>query len=127
MATEKQIAANRANAQLSTGPRTDAGKAASSSNAVSHGLTSRGFIILPGQREAFDQLRNVTSVEQRADEENHWRVMIRRRRRSLDRRSWRREVHAIARDAEVRDDLLCGEFRKRDDRSGAPGGWTSRA
>jgi hypothetical protein len=39
MATEKQIAANRANAQRSTGPRTAAGKLKSSRNAFRHGLS----------------------------------------------------------------------------------------
>jgi hypothetical protein len=36
-----KLAANRANAQASTGPRTPEGKAASSQNAVKHGLYSR--------------------------------------------------------------------------------------
>jgi hypothetical protein len=39
MATAKQIAANRANAQRSTGPRTAAGKARSSQNAFKHGFS----------------------------------------------------------------------------------------
>ena len=39
MATEKQIAANRANARRSTGPKTVAGKMASSRNAFRHGLS----------------------------------------------------------------------------------------
>lgn len=39
MATEKQIAANRANAKRSTGPRTVAGKLRSSRNALRHGLS----------------------------------------------------------------------------------------
>jgi hypothetical protein len=39
MATERQIAANRANAQRSTGPRTAAGKMKSSRNAFRHGLS----------------------------------------------------------------------------------------
>ena len=39
MATEKQIAANRANAQKSTGPKTAAGKLKSSRNAYRHGLS----------------------------------------------------------------------------------------
>ena len=39
MATEKQIAANRANAKRSTGPKTLAGKLRSSRNAYRHGLT----------------------------------------------------------------------------------------
>lgn len=41
-------AANRANARRSTGPRTAAGMAASSSNALSHGLTA-GRALLPGE------------------------------------------------------------------------------
>jgi len=55
MATDRQIDANRANAQLSSGPRTDTGKAASSRNAATHSLTAKGLIILPGQEQAFTQ------------------------------------------------------------------------
>lgn len=44
MATEKQIAANRRNAQRSTGPRTPTGKARSSRNALKHGILSRELI-----------------------------------------------------------------------------------
>jgi hypothetical protein len=39
MATERQIAANRANAMKSTGPRTAAGRRKSSRNAFRHGLS----------------------------------------------------------------------------------------
>jgi hypothetical protein len=39
MATERQIAANRANAKRSTGPKTAAGKLKSSRNALGHGLS----------------------------------------------------------------------------------------
>ena len=53
MTTEKQFAANRANAQQSTGPKTDAGKTATSHNAVKHNLTSKYLIIIPGQQDAF--------------------------------------------------------------------------
>jgi hypothetical protein len=59
MATEAQIAANQANAQLSSGPKTEAGKAASSKNHLSHGLTYRGgmFILLPWESaREFDDL-----------------------------------------------------------------------
>lgn len=41
MATGKQIAANRCNAQRSMGPRTPAGKARSSREALKHGILSR--------------------------------------------------------------------------------------
>jgi hypothetical protein len=40
MSTTKQIQANQANAQKSTGPRTEAGKAASARNAFTHGLSA---------------------------------------------------------------------------------------
>lgn len=40
MTTSKQLAANRANALLSTGPRTPEGKAKASINSITHGLCS---------------------------------------------------------------------------------------
>jgi len=48
MPSEKQIVANRSNALKSTGPRSLAGKAGSSRNAVSHGLTAK-LPLLPGE------------------------------------------------------------------------------
>ena len=46
MATQRQIEANRRNARKSTGPRSAAGKAAASANALSHGLTAAGDVLL---------------------------------------------------------------------------------
>lgn len=43
MASERQIAANRRNAQKSTGPKTGAGKRRASTNALRHGLASHGL------------------------------------------------------------------------------------
>src|SRR5271157_4081067 len=48
---------NRANAQLSTGPRTEEGKARSSQNALKHGLTAQQLIVKPEEREAFEALQ----------------------------------------------------------------------
>jgi len=45
MTSEKQISANRLNAQKSTGPRTPEGKAAVSQNAFVHGLRSRQLLL----------------------------------------------------------------------------------
>jgi hypothetical protein len=48
MTSEKQLQANRKNAQKSTGPRTAKGKAKISKNAFKHGLLSED-IIIPGE------------------------------------------------------------------------------
>ncbi len=58
MATKRQTKANRRNAQKSTGPKTEAGKAASSRNALSHGLTAEFLVLLPDEDgDAFERLR----------------------------------------------------------------------
>jgi len=46
LASDRQIAANRANAQKSTGPKTAAGKLTSAQNARRHGLSSP-FLLTP--------------------------------------------------------------------------------
>ena len=46
--SEAQLSANRANAQLSRGPLTEAGKRRSSVNAIRHGLSGR-TVLLPGE------------------------------------------------------------------------------
>ena len=56
MATEAQIAANRANAQFSTGPRTPEGKARTSQNAVSSGLFAARDYVLPEEAAEYYQL-----------------------------------------------------------------------
>ena len=45
MSSEQKIAANRINAEKSTGPRTADGKADFAANALKHGLTSSKLII----------------------------------------------------------------------------------
>ena len=58
MATKRQIAANRRNARRSTGPKTAAGKAASSANALRHGLAAARAVVLPDEDgEAYARLR----------------------------------------------------------------------
>lgn len=55
MTTETQIRANRENAKHSTGPRTEAGKAASSQNARKHGFNSSRLVIPEKHRDEFDE------------------------------------------------------------------------
>jgi hypothetical protein len=52
--SEARVAANRANAQLSTGPRTPEGRAVSSMNAVKTGLTGRTVLLPSDDAEAYE-------------------------------------------------------------------------
>lgn len=56
MLSEKQLEANRANAQKSTGPRTPAGKERSKLNATRHGLTGQTVVMPHEDMEAFNLL-----------------------------------------------------------------------
>ncbi|MGC9945251.1 MAG: hypothetical protein ABSF64_02545 [Bryobacteraceae bacterium] len=56
MTSKKKAAASRRNARHSSGPKTDAGKAASSMNAVRHGLRARTLLLPDEKQEDFDQL-----------------------------------------------------------------------
>ena len=63
MTTDKQMAANQANAQKSTGPKTGEGKVNSSMNAVKHGLLAK-CALMPGDDVAqFDELRAALHLE----------------------------------------------------------------
>lgn len=56
MSTAAQLAANQANAQLSTGPKTETGKAASSRNSFRHGFCG-AFVIRPHENsDHYDEL-----------------------------------------------------------------------
>jgi hypothetical protein len=57
MASEQQIAANRANAKRSTGPKTNAGKVQSCKNAWKHGLTAKTLVINGENPKNFELLR----------------------------------------------------------------------
>jgi hypothetical protein len=57
MSTDQQIEANRSNAQRSTGPRTPAGKAKVSANALKHGLTGRQIVLPNEDPDEFDFVR----------------------------------------------------------------------
>ena len=58
MATQAQNIANSANAQHSTGPKSDAGKLAVARNSLSHGLSSNKFAVLPHEDAAeYENLR----------------------------------------------------------------------
>ncbi len=71
-ASPERQSANVANAQLSTGPRSEAGKTASSQNAVTHGLTASNIIPRTAEEqiefaairdESYGALRPVGTIE----------------------------------------------------------------
>ena len=90
MASQRQIDANRRNAQKSTGPVTDLGKATAKFNALKHGMTAR-TAVLPYEdagsyaelREAFhDTYKPVNAVEASLVEtvaNSYWRLLRIRR------------------------------------------------
>jgi hypothetical protein len=65
----KKAEANRRNAQLSTGPKTDAGKAASRLNAVKHGLLAKEIVITRGDFQEDEQ--EFALLLERLREEKH--------------------------------------------------------
>jgi hypothetical protein len=53
MMAPRSFESNRANAQMSTGPKTDDGKQIVSQNSLKHGLTGKVHAALPGEEERF--------------------------------------------------------------------------
>src|SRR5437899_1406039 len=79
MATPAQVTANRANAQKSTGPRTEEGKVVCRFNALKHGLDADS-ILLPGE-DAAEYEDVVTAYRDQFQpgsplEENHLAIII---------------------------------------------------
>ncbi|HXQ53324.1 MAG TPA: hypothetical protein VN802_19690 [Stellaceae bacterium] len=112
MASEAQIAANRANSSKSTGPKTAAGKAASSRNAFRHGLAAALVVSYdenPDEFERFfDEIRTAYAPADAVEDglverivHGSWRL----------RRVWRAEVAAL--DAEARE-IALHRARKRE-------------
>jgi len=103
MATERQIHANRLNAQRSTGPRTEEGKARSRLNALRSGIDSNS-ILLPGedpaqvqqlQIEYYDHHQPVTPDERDTLDSVVHAVCLMRRLRTLDAQLTKHEMDSI--------------------------------
>jgi hypothetical protein len=65
MSAKKTLRAlqNRANAQHSTGPRTQSGKQKSSFNALKHNLTGQSLLLQPNEYDAYDKLSRALREE----------------------------------------------------------------
>ena len=57
--SEKQLLANKCNAQRSTGPKTASGKSISSKNSLTHGLRSQQIVIEGEDQQEFDDFRDL--------------------------------------------------------------------
>src|ERR1041385_702305 len=58
MTTDRQIAANRANAQKSTGPKTEGGKSRSRRNAYRHGLAAESVVTVLEDDRAYKKFES---------------------------------------------------------------------
>ena len=125
MATLKQLEANRRNALKSTGPSTDAGKAASSTNALKTGIYAKSLII-PGEDaaelEALIADFYVAHQPAAADERslvdtlisNEW---IQRRLRNAERQIWEQSIHlSMEQNRCTADSTLEDSFLRREQR-----------
>jgi len=87
MATPKQLAANRANARKSTGPRSSAGKEITRLNAIKSDLTGQLAVVSADQHEAYTAFQQsfMESLRPVGVEENHVATRIARDTWRLDR------------------------------------------
>ena len=80
MSTEAQINANRANAEHSTGPKTEEGKAASSRNHYGHGLSTHTyndiFFMLPHESSEAYSLLRITLLDEHRPENETERILV---------------------------------------------------
>ena len=63
MTSEAQNAANRLNAQKSTGPRTPRGKLALARNALKHGLTAKTVVLFNESKTAFERFHQAQALD----------------------------------------------------------------
>jgi hypothetical protein len=124
--SEAKLAANRANAELSTGPRSLEGKGRSSLNAMKHGLTGRTVMLPKEDKEVYRAfcVRMVTSLKPETPKEEelaqlvadqHWRLRrIKTVEDALEERgevtvqelatlgTYQQRIHRVLKDAEQR-------------------------
>jgi hypothetical protein len=75
MITTALLEANQKNAQLSTGPRSEAGKASSSLNGLNHGLSSTFRVLMHESQAEFDDLQR-RIVEEHSPDSDHETFLV---------------------------------------------------
>jgi hypothetical protein len=101
--SDKKLEANRANAQHSTGPKTEEGKAASSQNSRKHGLSAKTIFVAPERTEEFNALSDSLHAEVRPIGE-------------IQRQYFEQMLHASWHTVIARE-FLTYAYQERDDRS----------
>jgi hypothetical protein len=95
-ASTAQVAANRLNAQLSSGPATETGKQIVSQNAIKHGLTGQFRVAPDESQQHFDELlAGFMQAEEPADQEEVQYVQYMAEATWLSRRAVRLQDQAI--------------------------------
>jgi hypothetical protein len=117
MPSQKQLAANRRNAQRSTGPRTPEGKSAASQNALNTGIYAKSMLIR-GEKQAdlealiaeFFALHHPAAPDQRALVDtlitNEWLL---RRLRAAESQIWERSMSDAAHYSQYHEDSAQGD------------------
>jgi phage-related minor tail protein len=75
MATDAQIAANRENAQHSTGPTSEAGKEAVSHNSTIHGLTGNFIFLCDEDRAEFNKMLRSLLIDLNASTDSEFELV----------------------------------------------------
>jgi hypothetical protein len=96
MTSDNRTQVNRQNAQKSTGPKTPEGKAASSRNALKHGLTAETHPVIPGE-EADAYTAELEAWLDRCDDDSAQIALAERACRA----SWQLRQIARAEDARI--------------------------
>jgi hypothetical protein len=104
MASEKQIEANRRNAQLSTGPVTPEGKAAVARNALKHGLRA-DCVLFVHDEDAMQALRDEIADEWQPQTFTEW-TLVEQMAVAIQKRACYEEL-----EAHREDQLVDGQFR----------------
>ena len=108
MSTQAQVLANRANAQHSSGPITDAGKAASSQNNFRHGFASKFKVLDWENQDDFNTLLTTFSTEHQP--ENPYEIVLVEK---MAQHFWLTQRALVLQEQCFRPDLAMGEADRK--------------
>ena len=119
MATERQIAANRANSKKSTGPKSRGGKRRASQNAYLHGLAGQGLIDSDWTARVEQQARDIVDSTRGTIDLSHARSIAQAQQEVLRARSISTAVTRNALATHVSGGTISSPDRSPQDNAGA--------